>query len=87
MYGNCLDYLTVNMEDVSVLSLRKMGADPYLRHLVALDAAVSGSYHCYDNPTPDIPKCMFVGLPPLGDEADGQAPHQSIHLCAKQSIN
>ena len=87
MFGISLDYLVVEIEASAVLPLGLLDTDPDRQHLGALDAAVSGSDHSYDEPTPDIPACLGVGLTPLGGEAADQALQCGSRLQAKQAVN
>ena len=74
------------MESGSVLLLGFLTTDTTRRHPGALDASVIGSYHCYDGPTPDIPACTGVGLPPLYSEEGRQALQLGLRLCAQNDV-
>ena len=87
MYGNFLACLTVDMEAGAVFPLGSLGADLACRHSGALDAVVSGSYHCDENPTPDIHVFTVLGLPPLGGNAAGQDIQRVLHLCSQQAVD
>ena len=66
-----LAYLAVEMDSGTILLLRMLYTDPAFRNPGAPDSVVSGPYHSDGDPTPDIPACPVVGLPPLGIEATG----------------
>ena len=63
--------LEVDMEAGAVLPPELL--DTYLacRNSGAPDAAMSGLHQSDGNPTPDIPACPGVGLPPLGGKMSG----------------
>ena len=79
-------FLSVEVESGSVLLLGFLTTDTTRRHPGALDASVIGSYHCYDGPTPDIPACTGVGLPPLYSEEGRQALQLGLRLCAQNDV-
>ena len=64
-------YLSVEVEYSTILPMELLHDDLNCMHPGSHDTAVSGFHHCYAEPTPNIPACPVVGLPPLGIEATG----------------
>ena len=75
------------MDSVDVLQLGMMNTDPTLYHPGAPNVEVSASHHFDGNPTPDIPACTGVRLPPLFGEAAGQVLQRGLRLCTYHAAN
>ena len=82
----CLSFLSVEVESGAVLPSRSLNANPTRRNPSSPGAVLSGSHHYYDDPTPDIPACLVVGFPPQSGEADVQALHNGLYLCAQYAV-
>ena len=82
-----LAYLVIDMESRYILPLILLDTDLDCRKSRALDAAVSFPYHSDGDPTPDIPACMIVWLPPLGGKVEVQALQRGLRLNYQQAVN
>ena len=87
MYISCISCLTVATEDGAILPLGPLDADPDRQRSGALDAVVSGFYHCYGFPTPDILTCPVEGLLTLVVKATEWLLQRGLPLCSQQAID
>ena len=85
-FKNYLFSLSVEVDFGSVLPLGSLHTDPTRQNSGTPDAVVSCSHHCGVDPTPYIPTCLGVGLPPLCGEATGQALRHDLHFCDQRSV-